>query len=116
MRADKSKPAPSTSIVDDAVRMAQGIARALSSEGYCADFSLASLKDVDRFLDENSSGGHARSGGLLSERLGQRLFALGAYCGEVVRRQFGGKWSGNDSDPEAEINISLVLPNGAVIW
>ena len=53
---------------------------------------------------------------MLSQDLGARLFALGAYIGEVVRRHQGGRWVGNDSDPEAEINVELHLPDGTRCW
>jgi hypothetical protein len=36
--------------------------------------------------------------------------------GEVIRRSVGGKWSGDDSDPEAEVNVELHLPDGSVVW
>jgi hypothetical protein len=43
------------------------MARALSSSGYRADFSLESLREVDRFLEEQAPGGKPKQGGLLSE-------------------------------------------------
>lgn len=104
------------SITDDAAEAAEWIATALTSSGYQADFSPPSLWEIDRFFEEHSSEGEARSGGLLSEDLGSRLFALGAYTGEVIRRDLGGVWAGDDDDPEAEINIELRLPDGSVVW
>ncbi len=53
---------------------------------------------------------------MLSEQLGQRIFGLGAYTGEVLRRQCGGAWQDNDADPNAEINVALKLANGSLIW
>ncbi|KGN37726.1 hypothetical protein N803_11760 [Knoellia subterranea KCTC 19937] len=47
--------------------------------------------------------------------MGARL-SLGAYTGEVIRRSVGGEWRWDDEDPEAEVNVELVLPDGAVIW
>ena len=83
-------------VVSDAVAMAEQISRALSQSGYQADFSLQSLKEVDRFFDEQTTNGQAKPGGLLSQQLGARLFAIGAYVGEVIRRQKGGQWQGDD--------------------
>jgi hypothetical protein len=48
--------------------------------------------------------------------LGQRLFSLGAYVGEVVRRNLGGEWQTDDADPQGEINVALKLPDGSLIW
>jgi hypothetical protein len=103
-------------IVQDAVALANQISRALSQSGYNADFSLESLKEVDRFFDEHVTSGRANPGGLLSQQLGARLFALGSYVGEVIRRHGGGQWQGDDNDPEAEINIAIRLPSGAILW
>jgi len=104
------------SLVQDAAKSAAWIAEALKSSGYKADFSIQSLKEVDRFFDEHSRDGRPVPGGLLGEQLGSRLFALGAYVGEVIRRTNGGTWAGDDADPKGEINIELVLPNGGRIW
>jgi hypothetical protein len=74
------------------------------------------LWEVDRFFDEHAPNGAAKPGGLLSENLGARIFAVGAYIGEVVRRKQGGDWVGDDKDPEVEINIELHLPDGKCCW
>jgi hypothetical protein len=103
-------------IVSDAIAAAQWMSQALASSGYKADFSLGSLKEIDRFFDEHSLSGEARPGGLLSQQLGARIFGVGSYVGEVIRRQNGGTWQGNDNDPPAEMNIAVRLKSGAVMW
>jgi len=103
-------------IIEDINEASTWIATALSSSGYKADFTPASLWDIDRFFDEHSKDGKASPGGLLSEQLGSRLFSLGSYVGEVVRRHKGGQWVGNDSDPQVEINVELQLPDGTKCW
>jgi hypothetical protein len=103
-------------IVSDAKASAEWISNALTSSGYKADFSIESLKEIDRFIEEHAPNGKPVPGGLLSESAGSRLFAVGSYVGEVIRRQYGGTWSGNDKDPEAEINIELKLKSGTVLW
>jgi hypothetical protein len=82
------------------------------SSGYIADFIAASLWQIDRFFDEQAQGGTANPGGLLSQDLGSRLFAVGAYIGEVIRRERGGEWVADDNDPQAEINIAVCLTDG----
>jgi hypothetical protein len=106
----------SVRIIEDVEGSAEWMAAALSSSGYAADFSTASLWEVERFFDEHAPHGQARKGGLLSGGLGQRLFGLGSYVGEVIRRGLGGEWKGDDSDPEAEINVALVLTDESLIW
>jgi len=103
-------------IVTDANAAAQWVATALSSSGYKADFTLDSLKEIDRFLDDQAPGGNPKPSGLLAEDLGARLFALGAYVGEVVRRQGSGRWQGDDADPQAAINLTVELKSGAKFW
>jgi len=103
-------------IVTDALALAEQISRALSQSGYRADFLLESLKEVDRFFDDQVVNGKPKNGGLLSQELGARLFAIGAYVGEVIRRHDGGEWQGDDNDPEAEINIALHLKTGTTLW
>lgn len=103
-------------IKEDVAESADWIARALNSSGYRADFTPQSLWEIDRFFDEHSLNGTARQGGLLSSGLGQRIFAVGSYLGEVARRKLGGEWIGEDNDPEAEINLELQLPDGTRYW
>ncbi|HEX4192517.1 MAG TPA: hypothetical protein VHY80_05440 [Stellaceae bacterium] len=103
-------------IVTDALGAAEWMSKALASSGYKADFSVESLREVDRFFDEQAPGGKPRPRGLLSEQLGQRIFGLGSYVGEVIRRQAGGEWQGNDADSQAEINVAVKLKNGSLIW
>lgn len=103
------------SLIEDVDAAATWIARALQSSGYLADFSAQSLWSIDRFLDENSAQGRPRPGGLLATDLGSRIFALGAYVGEVVRRHAGGTWLANDDDPQGEVDVELVLPDGTRI-
>jgi hypothetical protein len=104
------------SVVEDAVKMAEMVATALMSSGYRADFSPESLWEIDRFFDEHARKGKPRRGGLLADQTGLRLFAIGGYTGEVIRRAVGGEWSGADEDSEAEVNIALHLEDGSAIW
>jgi hypothetical protein len=103
-------------LADDAKVAADWIAGALKSSNYEADYSINSLKEIDRFFDEHSRDGKPTPGGLLSKSLGSRLFALGAYVGECIRRAYGGEWKGDDNDPKGEINISVCWPDGGIVW
>jgi len=103
-------------IVEDVRQAADWVAAALTASGYRADFSSGSLWEVERFFEVEAPNRRARPSGLLSEQLGWRLFALGSYVGEVVRRHAGGTWSGDDHDPAAEVNVALVLPDGSHVW
>lgn len=103
-------------LLDDVEASAQWIAQALSSSGYKADFSPESFWEIDRFFDEQTQDGKAKPGGLLAESLGQRLFAMGSYLGEVVLRSAGGRWVAEDSGPESEMNVMVELGDGTQGW
>src|SRR6478735_4165688 len=89
-------------IKEDIAAASDWMARALQSSGYRADFTPESLWEIDRFFDEHSADGSPKAGGLLSESLGSRLFAIGSYIGEVFLRHAGGEWHGDDKDPQVE--------------
>lgn len=112
----KTNMAIQSKIVSDALASAEWISRALSQSGYKADFTLESLKQIDRFFEEQAPNGQPKAGGLLSEQLGARLFAIGAYVGEVIRRHNSGEWQGDDNDTRAEINVAVRLKTGTVLW
>jgi hypothetical protein len=103
-------------IVEDVHEAADWIAAALTTSGYSADFTPGSLWEIERFFEVEAPGGRPRRNGLLAEQLGSRVFGLGSYVGEVVRRNVGGSWSGDDTDPAAEVNVALELPDGSRIW
>ncbi len=103
-------------IIDELDTQSVWIAEALRHSGYNVDFVPASLWEIDRFLEENSRNGKAIGGKLLSKDLGARIFSLGCYVGEVLRRTLGGEWHGDDADPQAEVNVELHLPDGSICW
>src|SRR5262249_46018430 len=88
--------------------------------GYALDFTVESLAEVDRFFDEHSAldPDDASTDSLLASRLGQWLFALGAYSGEVLRRAVGGRWrwEGLDDDKAASTDTELVLADESIVW
>jgi hypothetical protein len=101
---------------DDIPAAAQWMSAALRSSGYNADFSPMSIAEVERFFAEQTKDGTAVPGSLLSEHVGQRLFGLGSYCGEVLRKELGGQWLTDDSDPAGELNAALRLRDGSTCW
>lgn len=101
-------------IVDDIYKGAEWISEALHSSGYRADYSPESLWHIDFFFNDHSINGKPTPRGLLSKDFGTRIFALGAYVGEVIRRSIGGEWQGDDIDPQAEINVVLKLSDNSI--
>ncbi|ESX78833.1 hypothetical protein NKH89_25875 [Mesorhizobium sp. M0923] len=101
---------------DDIPVAAQWISSALQSSGYRVDFTPRSISEVERFFREQTKDGEPISGGLISQDVGPRLFALGCYCGEVLRKELGGHWLTDDNDPEGEINAALEVASGVTCW
>jgi len=95
---------------------ADWVSNAMTQSGYKADFSLESLKEIDRFFDDNSKNGKPTPGGILSEDIGMRMFSIWAYVGEVLKRNIGGEWWGDIKDFMVKVNVELRLENGSTIW
>lgn len=110
----KQPPAPQLpqrTLAEDIPIAADWVVKALNSSGYRADYTLESMKELDRFFDEQN-----RPGGILEGRRGQILFGIGSYVGQTAIRLYGGRWHTDDSDPQGEVNILVELENGTRLW
>lgn len=102
-------------LLADVRRMAGQAAEALNETGYAADFSLASLAEVDRFFDDElRRPGKPRRRGALAGDVGAKLLAIGGYVGETLRRHAGAQWL--DEPGTAEDEVQMRLPDGSLIW
>jgi len=99
------------SLKEDIVVASEWIVTALQSSGYNADYSLESMKEIDRFFDEQNT-----PSGILSQNRGRIIFALGAYIGQTAIKLFGGEWIVEDKARNAEINIAVCLADGSTIY
>lgn len=106
----QSEPLSKT-LLEDIEAAKDWVAAALNQSGYQADFTLESLRELDRFFDEQHT-----PDGILSQQTGQKLFALGAYLGQVILNICGGAWLTNDNDPGGEINIAIRLDDGTLLF
>lgn len=95
----------------DILLASEWVVKALNSSGYAADYSLESMKEIDRFFDEQNT-----PSGILAQNRGQIIFALGAYVGQTAIKLYGGEWIADDNDPNGEIGISVRLADGSTIW
>ncbi|MBQ8176402.1 MAG: hypothetical protein IJ035_05130 [Oscillospiraceae bacterium] len=104
----KNKP----TLEDDIHSACTRIVTALNTSGYNADYTLESMKEIDRFFDEQSG-----VGGIITQaRRGQIFFAVASYVGETVIKLYGGKWITDDKDPMGEVNITVKLDNGIMLF
>lgn len=104
------RPAAPT-LIGDIPKAEKWLVEAMASSGYELDGTMGSFRELDRFFEEQR-----RPGGLLDGRVGNKLFAIGCYMGQVMIAQLGGTWETDDSDPLGEINIAVRLPDGSVVW
>jgi hypothetical protein len=74
------------------------------------DYSVASLRIVDRLIDGLRKGGADR------DRLRATLLGLGAYVGEVLVRRAGAAWVDFDADQCAYFGqpVGVRMPDGRV--
>ena len=107
----EQQPVNQNSLLNDIGEMSEWVVKALNFSGYKADYSLESMKEIDRFFDEQNN-----PNGILNQNRGQILFALGSYVGETVIRLYGGKWITDDNDPQGEINIAVETNDGTTLW
>lgn len=109
----KNKP----TLLEDIRTASEWIIKAFNSSGYKLDYTIESFKEIDRFFDENSEDGKPKAGGLLAEGLSQRLFAIGTYVGETLRKNTtGSRWITDVNDPHAEVNAQIELKKNEVVW
>ena len=108
-------------IAGDARSSAEWIGERLESLGYAADFRPQSLREVDRFFDDNFRAAlprrrFRREFSELVDPSGRSWrFAIVAYVGEVIRQAVGGEWVTDDCQDAEMIDMTLVLPSGRAV-
>lgn len=100
-----------TTLAEDIPIYAEWAKDNLNKTGYKVGYDLESIKEIERFFNEE-----AEEGGALSGKSGSIMFALGCLIGETVIKIHGGHWETDDKDPQGEINIAVILPDNSVIW
>jgi len=108
----KTDTQSASTLEEDIPKAAEWVVNALNASGYKADYTLESMKEIDRFFDEQCGP----EGILEKYNRGWILFSLGSYIGQTVIRLHGGKWITNDDDPEGEINIAVETVEGVTMW
>lgn len=101
-----------------AKQQAEGSAELQTKYGYNADFTLSSLADVDRLIDEHICDGEPVPGSYFDPPNPSvpnisvvRLSMLGFYAGEVFVRHFGGQWHTDTKNARQWIpTLRVVVP------
>jgi hypothetical protein len=93
---------------------ARTAAQELNDRGYDADYSVDSLKEVEGFFRAETAGpGKARRGSVLRTQSDTVLATIGAYVGEVLRREAGGRYSNEDPLGQGAKTLTLTLPDSS---
>lgn len=106
-----------STLLEDIHQGADWTVRAFAELGRNLDYSLESLKDIDLFFDGQTEKGEVKAGSLLEKNFGYKIFAIGAYVGETLIRNYPESvWITDDNDPQGEANMSVKLGNGHMVW
>jgi hypothetical protein len=102
---------------EDIKKQTVWIVNKLNSDGYNLDYSMHSLLDLDKFLQNNTRNGNPVKGGQLTKNVGLIVFSIGSYIGETFIKNIPGtEWITDDNDPQGEINAAIKFPDGTIIW
>ena len=71
----------------------------LNDLGYNATYDLESMKEIDRFFDDESDNKNDLSS--------EVIFGIASLVGETILRLYGGRWLSDENDPEDEMNIEV---------
>lgn len=87
----------------------------LTKWGYTLDGSVKSVREIDRFIQENWDD-EARKpvpDGLLAHDFGVIMFSLGCYVGEVLVN-VGGEWHFDEDNPQWGMTATITMRDGTV--
>lgn len=95
--------------------------RFLTERGYKVTGGFAGLRELDRFFDDHvdESTHQPTPGGALADQTDMTLVAIGMYLGEILLRNYGGRWALASDDyvlPQLLPTIALNMDNGVECW
>ena len=108
----------SRTLIEDIKIGAEFVQQALIESNYNLEMTVDSLKEMDRFLNEqwDDENQQPKSEGVLAESTGSILFSLASLLGEIMICEYQGKWITDDNDPSGELNIAIKLDNGSTFY
>jgi hypothetical protein len=108
-----------TPLLDDIKYHSDLIMKAMNNAGYQVDMSVNSLKEIDRFFNEQMDDTlhKPKPGGFLSyDNMNTIFFGIGSLIGEIIIHVYGGEWIVDDNDKYGPVNIAVRLSDGSFIW
>jgi hypothetical protein len=104
-------------LLEDIKVQSSFIIKAFSADDLKLDYTVHSFIEVDKFFNRNVDNGRPVKGGRLTKNLGPIIFSIGSYVGETIVKTIpGAVWQTDDNDPQGEINASVRLPDGTIMW
>lgn len=104
-------------LIKDIKESSAWLITAFQSLNITLDYSMDSVKYIDAVLEKEFIEGKPRPNGLFVDNLGGKLFAIGAYVGEVIVKNANNSfWKVNNDDPHGEINATIVGDTGWEVW
>jgi hypothetical protein len=90
--------------------------RSFMQRGTPLDLSLACLRTIDAYIEKEAPDGQPTATSELGTRRQQVVLEIAAYVSAVIAGAVGGGTiEVDEDDPDAEMNLRLVLPNGQVL-
>ena len=105
------------SLEEDIRKQSAWIIKAFEADNYKLDYSIHSLIEIDRFLEENMKDGRPKRKGRLATNFGAILFSISGYVATTLIKNVPGSiLITDDSDPKGELNFSVQFPSGGICW
>lgn len=96
---------------------AEWAVKAFEALGHDLDYSIQSVEHIENLLEEQFKDGLAYPGGLFSDDLGNKMFSLSSYIGEVIiRNTKGTDWEFDPKDPDNDFLMMVSTKTGAKVW
>ncbi|KKT78254.1 MAG: hypothetical protein UW75_C0047G0004 [Parcubacteria group bacterium GW2011_GWF2_44_8] len=106
-----------STLLEDINQGSEWIVKAFAELNKSLDYSLDSLQEIDKFFDEEAENGQPKSGGVLEQGLGSKLFSIGAYVGQtLIKNCPGSEWEINDIETQGEINMQVKFKSGRLLF
>jgi hypothetical protein len=106
-----------STLLSDIRKQSGWLVQAFKTDGFKLDYSIESLKQIDRFFELHAKNGQAVPDGRLSVNLGPVIFSIGSYVGETfIKNTNGARWIIDDNDPQGEVATSILFADGGTVW